>query len=277
MITKSVDNITFIEWPTSKVLAFTTNRLSATKSPLPTSAKNTILADNIQTSIGPSLSMFDAFNLGDHVDDCPNTVTQNRKSLLAYLPVATKIQWVTQVHGNNVVVVEQHHDKPLVADAAITRNKKIALAIMTADCLPILVSNSDGSEIAAIHAGWRPLAANIIERTLKLMHSPVNELYVWLGPCIGEHVFEVGEEVKHAFCQNSIKYKQAFKPVSSEKGDKKKYLANLHMMAQLQLLDLGVKNISALDECTFSLNQKYYSYRRDGLTGRMASIISSNS
>jgi len=244
---------------------------------LPTSAKNTILADNIQTSIGPSLSMFDAFNLGDHVDDCPNTVTQNRKSLLAYLPVATKIQWLTQVHGNNVVVVEQHHDKPLVADAAITRNKKIALAIMTADCLPILVSNSDGSEIAAIHAGWRPLAANIIERTLKLMHSPVNELYVWLGPCIGEHVFEVGEEVKHAFCQNSIKYKQAFKPVSSEKGDKKKYLANLHMMAQLQLLDLGVKNISALDECTFSLNQKYYSYRRDGLTGRMASIISSNS
>ena len=277
MITKSVDNITFIEWPTSKVLAFTTNRLSATKSPLPTSAKNTILADNIQTSIGPSLSMFDAFNLGDHVDDCPNTVTQNRKSLLAYLPVATKIQWLTQVHGNNVVVVEQHHDKPLVADAAITRNKKIALAIMTADCLPILVSNSDGSEIAAIHAGWRPLAANIIERTLKLMHSPVNELYVWLGPCIGEHVSDVGEEVKHAFCQNAIKYKQACKPVSSEKGDKKKYLANLHMMAQLQLLDLGVKNISALDECTFSLNQKYYSYRRDGLTGRMASIISSNS
>lgn len=274
MITKSVNNIAFIEWPTLKVLAFTTNRLPPLKKTLLTNAKSTVVADNGQNSTCPSLSMFDDFNLGDHVGDCPNTVSQNRKSLLEYLPVETKIQWLTQVHGNNVVVVEQHDDKPMIADAAITRNKKIALAIMTADCLPILLSNCDGSEIAAIHAGWRPLAANIIERTLKLMHSPVDEIYVWLGPCISEYVFEVGVEVKQAFCKNSIKYKQAFKPIALDKGDKKKYLANLHMIAQLQLLELGVKNISALDECTYTLNKKYYSYRRDGLTGRMASIIS---
>ena len=109
------------------------------------------------------------------------------------------------------------------------------------------------------------------------MRSPADEIYVWLGPCISEHVFEVGAEVKQAFCKNSIKYKQAFKSIASDKGNKKKYLANLHMIAQLQLLDLGVKNVSALNECTYTLHKKYYSYRRDGLTGRMASIISINS
>ena len=274
MITKSADNIALIEWPTSKVLAFTTNRLSSPKCPLPNKTKNITLVDKVQNSTCQSLSKFDAFNLGDHVDDCPNVVAQNRKALLEYLPVETKIQWLTQVHGNNVVVVEQHDEKPMVADAAITRSKKIALAIMTADCLPILLSNRDGSEIAAIHAGWRPLSANIIERTLKLMHSSASDIAIWLGPCISEHFFEVGAEVKQVFCHTSSKYKKAFKPIESQNSGKKKYLANLHMITQMQLLDLGVTNMTKLDECTYTLNEKYYSYRRDGQTGRMASIIS---
>ena len=144
---------------------------------------------------------------------------------------------------------------------------------MTADCLPILLSNRDGSEIAAIHAGWRPLAANIIEETITLMQSSVNDIVVWMGPCIGEQVFEVGQEVKQAFCQVSTQFEQAFKLIKSLNDDPIKYLANLHLIAQLQLLNLGVKNITTLNECTHTLRDKYYSYRRDGQTGRMGSII----
>jgi|TARA_R110001583_G_scaffold67919_9_gene193807 YfiH family protein len=268
------DNIQYIKWPTERVLAFTTNRLPTQKKLLPSKAESSspIVTNEYEasTTLTPE---FDAFNLGVHVGDCPDLVIQNRKLLLKYLPSETKIQWLTQVHGNKVAKVEHHDNNPIVADAAITRSQGIALAIMTADCLPILLSNRDGSEIAAIHAGWRPLAANIIEETITLMQSSVNDIVVWMGPCIGEQVFEVGQEVKQAFCQVSTQFEQAFKLIKSLNDDPIKYLANLHLIAQLQLLNLGVKNITTLNECTHTLRDKYYSYRRDGQTGRMGSII----
>jgi YfiH family protein len=275
VITNPSNNLKCIKWPTERVLAFTTTRLIPSKHQL--SKYSAYLLSNI-TRTEKSQAEFDAFNLGDHVGDCPNTVARNRSLLLDYLPATTKIQWLEQVHGNNVVVVEKHQNTPIVADAVITQSQHIALAIMTADCLPILLSNKDGSEIAAIHAGWRPLAANIIERTIKKMHSTADEIFVWLGPCIGPQFFEVGKEVKQAFCQMSVKFESAFQPVSflNDGRTELKFLANLQLIAELQLLALGVANITKIADCTYKHTGKYYSYRRDGKTGRMASIICIN-
>ncbi len=272
MTTKLPENIGLIKWPTTNVLAFTTTRLPLSNHQA--SKSLTYLPSTVQSSKNFQ-STYDAFNLGDHVGDCQDTVACNRKKLLAYLPKASKIQWLEQVHGNNVVVIEKHDKTSLVADAAITRNRHIALAIMTADCLPILLTNKSGSEIAAIHAGWRPLAANIIERTLAKMHSSAGQLYAWLGPCIGPSAFEVGQEVKQMFCEISPQFEIAFSPVKDNRDTSKtlKYFADLQLIATIQLAALGVKNISKIEQCTYQLSDKYYSYRRDGKTGRMASII----
>ena len=275
MITKSPDNVVFIKWPTANVLAITTTRLPANN---PSTSSNVESSQTNITHTKNKPSEFNAFNLGDHVGDCATAVAQNRKSLHKYLPSKTKIQWLDQVHGNNVAVLEKHNNTPIVADAAITRNRHIALAIMTADCLPILLSNKKGSEIAAIHAGWRPLAANIIEQTISTMLSPPEEIIAWLGPCIGVKAFEVGEDVKQEFCKISPKFIAAFQPITQLSDDIKplKYLANLPLIAELQLFALGVKSVAKLAECTFEQSDKYYSYRRDGKTGRMASVICLN-
>jgi polyphenol oxidase len=270
--TKLSENLRYIKWPTSNVLAFSTTRLPLSN--IQTSKSLPYLPSKDKNST-TCQSTFEAFNLGDHVGDCQDTVAGNRKQLLVYLPKASKIQWLEQVHGNNVVLVKAHDKTSLVADAAITRNRHIALAIMTADCLPILLTNKAGNEIAAIHAGWRPLAANIIERTLANMHSSAEQLYVWLGPCIGPTAFEVGQEVKQMFCDISPQFEIAFSPVKGNEDTSKtlKYFADLQMIATLQLNALGVKNISKIEQCTYHHNDLYYSYRRDGKTGRMASII----
>jgi YfiH family protein len=274
--TNSSNNLQCIKWPTERVLAFATTRLIPSKDQL---FKNSAHLLSNSTNTEKFQAEFDAFNLGDHVGDCPRIVARNRSLLLDYLPAMTKIQWLEQVHGNNVVVVEKHQNTPIVADAAITHSQHIALAIMTADCLPILLSNKDGSEIAAIHAGWRPLAANIIERTIRKMHSMADEIFVWMGPCIGPQAFEVGQEVKQAFCQMSVKFESAFEPVAFLNNGRAevKFLANLQLIAELQLLALGVVNITKIADCTYKHNSKYYSYRRDGKTGRMASVISIHS
>lgn len=272
MITNSSNNLQCIKWPTDRVLAFATTRLIPSKQQLPKHSAHSLSNSNNTEKFQAE---FDAFNLGDHVGDCPNTVAHNRSLLLDYLPAMTKIQWLEQVHGNNVVVVEKHQNTPIIADAAITHSQHIALAIMTADCLPILLSNKDGSEIAAIHAGWRPLAANIIEQTIIKMHSAANEIIVWMGPCIGPQAFEVGQEVKQVFCQMSVKFESAFKPVTllNNGRTEAKFLANLQLIAEIQLLALGVANITKIVDCTYKHSRKYYSYRRDVKTGRMASVI----
>lgn len=228
-----------------------------------------------------STSCYDKFNLGLHVGDNPDSVLKNRLSLKQFInqypnslevnnPATDdiNIQWLEQVHGNEVVYIEQASDKALIADASITRERNVALAIMTADCLPILLCNSDGSEIAAIHGGWRPLAANIIEKTIDKMQSETNEVKAWLGPCIGNTAFEVGQEVKNTFNKLDIRFNEAFTKQLNEK-----YIANLKLIAELQLSSLGVKHISISDKCTYLDENKFYSYRREHVTGRMATVI----
>lgn len=211
---------------------------------------------------------YNHFNLGLHVGDCAKQVEHNRQYLQELLPSKTRIQWLEQVHGNSVAEISTVTKQAIMADAMVTREKNIALAIMTADCLPILLISNRGDEIAAIHGGWRPLAANIITNTVNKMHTAADKIYAWLGPCIGKESFEVGGEVQIAFVEQDNIFSQAFNKQSNGK-----YLANLHEIARLQLNNLGIKQISTLSECTYSEPKKYYSYRKTPITGRMATII----
>lgn len=214
---------------------------------------------------------FDNFNLALHVEDNSHQVTRNRSLLSQCFDEKTQIQWLEQVHGNEVVTVSAVSKVPLVADAIVTRQKKIALAIMTADCLPILISDEQGKEIAAIHAGWRPLAANIIAKTLSELSTPTCRLQAWLGPCIGQYAFEVGDEVKEAFMALDANLGVCFTKYHH------RWHANLRSIAQYLLKKQGVTNIQSLNECTYQQPERYYSYRRQNKTGRMVSIIAIDS
>jgi len=244
-----------VKWPVQNVQAFTTTR----KTPLSLSSANLI----------QSSSCFAEFNLGTHVGDAFENIHHNRNLLTNLLPEHTNIQWLEQVHGNQVHYATEYSSSPIEADAIITQSKNIALSIMTADCLPILIAAADGSEIAAIHGGWKPLANNIINKTLTKMNTPAEQLCAWLGPCISEKVFEVGGEVKRAFVEQNSDLETAFMP--TQQTDK--YLANLHFIAKSQLKNFDVPCINELQHCTYSMAEQYYSYRREQKTGRMATII----
>lgn len=246
--------IHYLSWPVNHSLAFTTTRV------FPESFSS--------RTVTPSLPPFNDFNLGLHVGDDKAKVLAHRKSLSDILSATTQIQWLDQVHSSDVAVIEYHQDKPITADAAITQSRDIALAIMTADCLPILLVNQEGTECAVIHAGWRPLANGIIKNTITKMTSCPDNLYGWLGPCIGPESFEVGQDVFNAFSALSLELTKYFKTLKNGK-----YLADLQSIAEYLLVKQGVSKISKLEHCTYHRHQEYFSYRRDGQTGRMASVI----
>jgi len=240
-----------VTWPVQNVVAFTTT-IHHPKQKL-------------------SSSVYGNFNLGLHVGDDEKSVLSNRQQLLNYLPRDASVQWLDQVHGNHVAVINKRA-QAVTADASVTQNKNIALAIMTADCLPILISSFNGDDIAAIHGGWKPLSNQVIKHTLHKMNTPMSKLYAWLGPCIGAEKFEVGEDVYVQFTKQSLELKQAFKLILFNTNEKK-YLCNLALIAKIQLNQLGIKTISSLEHCTHSMKDDYYSYRRQNTTGRMATII----
>ncbi len=250
-------HLKLVDWPVQNVRAFTTT---------------------IQHPFLPSLplsnSPYGNFNLGFHVGDDHENVSANRNDLLNLFPKNTNIQWLEQVHGNDVLLVEEpKHD--LIGDALVTRTPNLALSIMTADCLPILLSTLDGAVVAAIHVGWKPLVKGIIENTLNKMNVAAESVYAWLGPCIGQESFEVGAEVQEAFCRLSPEHASAFISLNRESSHShRKYLASLHTIANQQLNQLGVTRIHCLTDCTYINSSTYYSYRRQGVTGRMATLIS---
>ncbi len=255
MHTKNINSaFNYPQWPVQNVVAISTTCLHPFK--------------KVHTSKDHINKGFGNFNLGLHVGDNADLVNENRQSLLPFLPAQTKIQWLEQVHGNHVEIIDSHTEQALIADAMITRQKNIALAIMTADCLPILLSSTNGDEVAAIHGGWRSLQSGIIEKTLNKMETANHNINAWLGPCIGECAFEVGDEVRTLFVGKNKKFSGAFQQHNSNK-----FLANLQKIAYIALEQLNVVNISALSDCTFSKPNKYYSYRRSPITGRMATII----
>ncbi|MCG7533790.1 peptidoglycan editing factor PgeF [Pseudoalteromonas sp. OOF1S-7] len=217
---------------------------------------------------GVSAAPFNGFNLACHVGDNPQAVAHNRAQLQAQVPVP--IVWLEQVHGNTVILAEEKYDITHTpqADAIFTRSRQFALAIMTADCLPVLLASDDGQEVAAVHCGWRPLAADILTRTIAHFNAPRSRIHAWLGPAIGPQAFEVGGEVRCQFVARHQAHQNAFK--AQETG---RYLADIYALATQQLTQLGVQSVSEHAQCTVSHPQHFFSYRRDGRCGRMASLI----
>ena len=210
-------------------------------------------------------------NLGSHVGDVPEAVAHNRGLLRALLPADPA--WLTQVHGVDVVdarhVLQQ--DLPVRADASIATSEGTVCAIMTADCMPVLFSDLEGRVVGAAHAGWRGLAQGVLENTVAQMREAgAGELMAWLGPAIGAERFEVGEDVPRAFRRLGDNAQLAFRPIADSEG---KFLADLPALARLALAAVGVTRVAGGEHCTVSEPQHFYSFRRDRVTGRMASLI----
>ncbi len=216
---------------------------------------------------GVSLAPYASLNLGQHVGDDPAAVAENRARLRACLPAEPF--WLNQVHG--IGVQEACADAPDVppdADAGFTRQPGVVCAVMTADCLPVLLTDRSGSVVAAAHAGWRGLCNGIIEATIARMAVPASDILAWLGPAIGPDAFEVGPEVRTAFMAHDPTAASAFAAIPDGK-----YLADIYLLARQRLNACGVTDVHGGDACTVTERERYFSYRRDGRTGRMASLI----
>jgi YfiH family protein len=216
---------------------------------------------------GASEAPYGGFNLGDHVGDDPAAVAENRRRLKVDAGLPGEPYWLSQVHGIRVADLDSS-GAPGQADAAIARGSAKVCAILTADCLPILFASGSGDTVAAAHAGWRGLAAGVIEATVHAMNVPPGSLVAWLGPAIGPKHFEVGAEVREAFLELDPNADEAFEP--NARG---RFLADLGMLARRRLQRLGVSRIYGGGECTYTQADRYYSHRRDGITGRQATLI----
>jgi len=192
-------------------------------------------------------------------------VAANRAELRLALPAEPV--WLEQVHGIRVVDAALAAKLP-AADAALARQAGVVCAVMTADCLPVLFCDRAGSVVAAAHAGWRGLQAGVLEATLAAMAVAPTEILAWLGPAIGPQAFEVGAEVRAAFVAADPAAAQAFRAQAADK-----WLADIYLLARQRLLAAGIRAISGADFCTVSDAQRFFSYRRDGLTGRMATLV----
>lgn len=216
---------------------------------------------------GVSQGVYSSLNLGDHVSDDPAAVQQNRALLQDVLPA--RPVWLKQVHGTRLLWVDQ----PAVdsaADAALAKSDGVVCVVMVADCLPVLLCDEAGTVVGVVHAGWRGLVGGIIEQSVSAMRTQCHgEILAWLGPAIGPKHFEVGAEVREAFLQHDAQSAQAF--VAAENPDK--WYANLFDLARQRLLQVGVRNVYGGDVCTYSDPTRFFSYRRDGQTGRMAALI----
>jgi hypothetical protein len=229
--------------------------------------------DNIEALVttrrgGVSSKPFDDFNLATHVGDEPQVVRQNRQLLAENIEPGLSLQWLQQQHGIRVVRAEDC-DKLPEADAIVSRQSGIACCILTADCLPIFLTSKNGDEVAVIHAGWRGLAQGILKATIDQMNTPAIQIMIWFGPAIGPCHFEVGSEVRSAFKENTATEYNCFKPTHQEG----KYMADLYGIAKAQATSAGVVDINGGDYCTYCTPELFYSYRREGVTGRMASLI----
>jgi len=253
--TPEIKSSSYIEakWPVpAKVRAYTTTRIG-----------------------GYSLAPFDSFNLAKHVEDVVQRVSRNRQRLIRDLDLKQVPSWLEQTHSSKVVDLDSldnqsFHGKSspvLLADASFSAQLERVCVVMTADCLPILFANKSGSWVAAVHAGWRGLADGIVQNTIAAYPGEASELVAWLGPAISQRHFEVGEEVKSLFEQKDSSYSTAFEATGLSK-----YHCDLYQVARILMKAYGI-GVFGGEFCSFSQSSQFYSYRRDGKTGRMASLI----
>ncbi len=214
---------------------------------------------------GASSGAYAGLNLGMGSGDNLEDVAHNRASLAQWLPAEPL--WLRQVHGTGVIDADSADGTP-EADAAVAHREGKVCAVLTADCLPILLCDKNGTVVAAAHAGWRGLRAGVIERTLRAMNRPAEALLAYLGPAIGPEAYEVGMEVRAAFLAADPRSDAAFAP-----GKPGKYYADLYTLARQRLARSGVVRVFGGGYCTYTERERFYSYRRDGDTGRMASLI----
>jgi len=218
-------------------------------------------------SAGLSEAPYDSLNLGDHVGDNGLKVKQNRDILIQNAQLPAPPRWLSQVHGCKVIDSGQWTAGEQ-ADGIVSKTINHVCPILTADCLPILLCNQQGDQIAALHAGWRGLANGIIEQTIAAFSCHTSNILAWLGPAIGPEQFEVGQDVVDAFVKHDVVSQQAF-----QQTDDSHYLADIYLLARQRLNALGVHAIFGGDFCTVNEPSRFFSYRRDAITGRMASVI----
>ena len=212
---------------------------------------------------GVSLSPYDSLNLGDHVGDDPAAVAENRRRLnLPSEPI-----WLRQTHSTRIINAAHCTPGQEKADGSVSTQANIICSVLTADCLPLLICDRAGTQVAAVHAGWRGLADGIIEQAITTLPARPEELLIWLGPAIGAKAYEVGSEVREIFIAHDPAAEEAF---TTHKG---KWLMNIYQLARQRLQTLKVTATYGGNHCSFHEQKQFYSYRRDGVTGRMASVI----
>lgn len=216
---------------------------------------------------GVSQPPYDSLNIADHVGDSTAAVLANRRRLRQQLALPAEPLWLNQVHGAGVADATSGVERP-AADASFSYRSGAVCAVMTADCLPVLLCARDGSCVAAAHAGWRGLASGVLEASVNALGGEPQRLLAWLGPAIGPAVFEVGAEVREAFVKTHRQAAAAF--VAQPNG---RWLADLYQLARVRLQAAGVEAVYGGDFCTYTDRERFYSYRRDTVTGRMASLI----
>lgn len=215
---------------------------------------------------GVSLPPYDELNLGLHVHDEPDAVRENRALLTALLP--EEPVWLEQVHGTRVLDLDHPDFVPEEADAVVARSRGKVCCVMTADCLPVLLTDRAGTVVGAAHAGWRGLLEGVIEKTVRAMDVPGSDILAWLGPAIGPTAFEVGSDVRDAFMAEDKQSEIAF-----GKLHQGKYYADIYQLARRRLQRVGVDAVYGGDLCTFHDEDRFFSFRREKKTGRMASLI----
>lgn len=233
------------------------------------SLPSNVMAYTTNREGGVSLPPFDGFNLGAHVGDNPQYVQQNRERLVYLANLPHFPLFLNQTHSTRVVRLP-YFENNLEADAVYTNQPHQVCLVMTADCLPVLFVSQDGKEIAAAHAGWKGLCNGILEATVAEFACPKAQISVWLGPAIGEKAFQVGQDVVDQFCVKDEEAIAAFRPDLTAYG---KYFGNLYQIAKQRLNKLGIVQINGGEYCTYTQAEQFFSYRRDGKTGRMATFI----
>ena len=216
---------------------------------------------------GVSQGCYASMNPADHVDDDPVAVMANRRYLQQALDLPCQPVWLQQVHGTTVVNAATAGTSP-AADAAYSLEAGVVCAVLTADCLPVLLSDTAGECVAAIHAGWRGLVAGVVEQAVQATGRSGDALLAWLGPAIGPSAFQVGEEVRDSFMAHDQAAAGAFR-----QGTDGRWFADLYQLARQRLADYGVTAVYGGEYCSFTNSERFYSYRRDGVTGRMATLI----
>jgi YfiH family protein len=229
---------------------------------------------------GVSAKPFDNFNLGDHVGDNPDTVQENRKRLILEGNLPKAPCWISQVHGIEVINLDDYaswiakhpHSVP-TADASISFKPRQVSSVLTADCLPLLLCDKRGTQVAAVHAGWRGLAQGVIQATVAKFNCDSADILAWMGPAIGPNAFEVGLDMKEAFTMKGDE--AAFKAQGKDNKDNKspKWTADLYALARIRLQSLGITEIYGGDHCTYTEEDKFFSFRRSNPTGRQATLI----